>query len=135
MREACILSAVLVPVFGLAGVVWWQVFGAQSLPAFLLPAGICLLFGVLALLVQEQAIRRESDLAGSLGAILLRTLGPMLFAVVLPHWNPGLVEQRIFPAFVGCYLLTLAVETVLSVWLVNRLGKAETQSQITGKNI
>ena len=79
----------------------------------------------LALLAQELMFRRQSEFAGSLGSILLRTLGPMLSAVILTAWRPDLVRHQIFPAFVGCYLLTLAAETILSVCLIQRWERRE----------
>ncbi|MCA8982707.1 MAG: hypothetical protein R3C12_10110 [Planctomycetaceae bacterium] len=125
MREIGLLVLVLAPCFGIAGLVWDANQGRESLPAFVWAASICLAFGVLALLAQELMFRRQSEFAGSLGSILLRTLGPMLSAVILTAWRPDLVRHQIFPAFVGCYLLTLAAETILSVCLIQRWERRE----------
>ncbi len=120
MREAVWLMLILSPGLGGVSLLWKQVHGGESLPAFTWAAGICVLYGMLALVAQEICFRRDSQFTGSLVSILLRTLGPLLSAVILTAWRPDLVEQQIFPAFVVCYLLTLFVETILSVCLIHR---------------
>lgn len=120
MREAVWLMLILSPVLGGISLLWKQVHGEESLLAFAWAAGICVAYGILALVGQEIYFRRDSQFTGSLVSILLRTLGPLLSAVILTAWQPGLIEQQIFPAFVVCYLLTLFVETVLSVCLIQR---------------
>ncbi|WP_339745285.1 hypothetical protein [uncultured Rubinisphaera sp.] len=120
MREALTLTFWLTFLLGCVGVVWWQVYGGAAVGYFALAAGVCAGFGVTALLVQELCFRIGADFAGSLGSILIRTLGPLLTVAVMSKF---LHEPQIFPAFVCCYLLTLLSETILSVRLVNRWEK------------
>lgn len=126
MREAVLLVSVLSPLFLITAKVWVYFQGMAGLPAFLWAAGICLFFGTAALVIQEMCFRREAELAGTLSTVLFRTLGPMLSAVILTHWKPELLRHQIFPAFVGCYLLTLTAETILSVCLIERWERLRT---------
>lgn len=120
MREVGLIVVILGPVFGFAGWIWERQYGAASLPAFAWAAGVCFSCGIIALLVQELAFRVGSPFTGTIGSIAARTLGPMAFAIAIPARQPELVSHGIFPAFVGCYLLTLTVETILSVCLIQR---------------
>ncbi len=120
MREALTLTIWLVLLLGCVGVAWRQAYGEASVGPFALAAGVCIGFGVTALLVQEFCFRSGYDFVGSLSSILIRTMGPMGAAVVISKF---LHDHQIFPAFVCCYLLTLLSETILSVRLVNRWDK------------
>ncbi len=120
MREALTFLICMVPGLLLVGLLWKGVFGDEALGPFYLAAAICVLFGFLALVAQERACRQGNPFAGSLQSILLRTLGPLAGAVLVGMYFPQLHEHRIFQAFVCAYLLTLIVETILSVRLVRR---------------
>ncbi|TWT63054.1 hypothetical protein [Rubinisphaera italica] len=120
MREALTLTIWLVLLLGCVGVAWRQAFGEAATGPYALAAGVCIGFGVTALLVQESCFRMGADFVGSLGSILIRTMGPLLTVAVISKF---LHEPQIFPAFVCCYLLTLLSETILSVRLVNRWDK------------
>jgi len=120
MREVGLIVAILGPVFGIAGWIWGRLYGEASQPAFWWAAGVCLSCGMAALLVQELGFRAGSEFTGTLGSIAARTLGPIAFAIAIPAGQPELISHGIFPAFVGCYLLTLTVETILSVCLIQR---------------
>ncbi|MBL4883316.1 MAG: hypothetical protein JKY95_02110 [Planctomycetaceae bacterium] len=131
MREFFIFLVVIVPLFLLGGVGWTQWMGAENAFAYALAAGICVFFGALALLVQEIAFRTDNSMAGSLGSILIRTLGPIAVGVFVKQNSPNLVEHRFFLAFVACFLLTLTLETILSVLLVNRWEKLRNKGNDT----
>lgn len=120
MREALTFLICMVPGLLLAGLIWSGFFGSAALGPFYLAATICVVFGFLALVAQERACRQGNPFAGSLQSILLRTLGPLAGAVLVGLYLPRLHEHRIFQAFVCAYLLTLIVETILSVRLVRR---------------
>ena len=120
MREFFTLIAALAPLFTLGGYGWYQWLGVEAVPAYALAAGVCLAFGALALLVQEIAFQTDNSLAGSFGSIGVRTFGPIAIGLFIKRNAPNLVEHRFFLAFVACFLLTLAAETILSVRLVNR---------------
>ena len=123
MRELFTLLALLVPLFFIGGIGWSQWMGAEMLPAYALATGVCLFFGAVALLAQEFGFRSENSQAGTLGSMGIRTLGPLAVGVIVDQNAPNLVEHRFFPVFVTCFLLTLTVETILSVRLVNRWEK------------
>ena len=120
MRETGIFLGVMPLV--LASVGWWWVssYGVETGIAWGLAAGVCLLCGGLALGVQELAMRNGHEFGAGLSSIAIRTVGPWLMAAIMPVIWPELRERRIFPAFVVCYLLTLTVETILSVCLIQR---------------
>ncbi len=120
MREFFTLIGVLVPLFVLGGFGWSYWIGVEAVAVYAFAAGVCLLFGALALLVQEIAFRADNSLSGTLGSIVIRTLGPIAVGIFVKKNLPDFVEHRFFWAFVGCFLLTLALETILSVRLVNR---------------
>ena len=124
MREAIALMFWLVLLLGCVGVAWLEAFGEAAVEPFALAAGVCIGFGVTALLVQELCFQMGADFLGSLSSILIRTLGPLLTVAVFSKF---LHEPQIFPAFVCCYLLTLLSETILSVRLVNRWDKRRSE--------
>lgn len=123
MREFFALIGLLLPLFIAGGFGWSHWNGVEAVPAYAWAAGVCLFFGALAILVQEIAFRMENSFAGTLGSIVARTFGPIMIGVFVKQNLPNLVEHRFFRAFVACFLLTLAVETILSVRLVNRWEK------------
>ncbi len=124
MREFFTLIGVLLPLFVLGGIGWTYQMGGETLVVYSLAAGACLLFGALALLAQEMAFRTRNSMAGTLASIVIRTFGPIAFGLFVKKNLPNFIEHRFFSIFVGCYLLTLAVETILSVRLVNRWEKS-----------
>jgi len=135
MREFFTLIGVLLPLFILGGFGWSHRMEADPVAVYVLAAGACLLFGALALLAQEFAFRTRNSMAGTLGSIIIRTLGPIAFGLFVKKNLPDFVEHRFFSAFVGCYLLTLAVETILSVRLVNRWEKLlNNESELPGND-
>ena len=123
MREFLTLIGLLLPLFLLGGIGWFYWMEPEHVVVYVVAAGVCLIFGASALLVQEMAFRFNSSLTGTLGSIVVRTLGPIAFGLFVKKNLPDFVEHRFFLAFVGCYLLTLAMETILSVRLVNRWEK------------
>ena len=128
MPEFFTLIGVLLPLFVLGGYGWSRGMEADPIAVYVLAAGACLSFGALALLAQEIAFRTRNSMAGTLGSIVIRTLGPIAFGLFVKMNLPDFVEHRFFSAFLGCYLLTLAVETILSVRLVNRWEKLHDKS-------
>lgn len=131
MRELLVLIGLLLPLFLVGGVGWFYWVEPEHVVVYAVASGVCLVFGALALLVQELAFRINSSLTGTLGSILVRTLGPIAFGLFVKKNLPDFVEHRFFLAFVGCYLLTLAVETILSVRLVNRWEKLQEKNAVS----
>jgi hypothetical protein len=80
----------------------------------LLAAGVCWLFGVLALLSTALLIRVGQPLAGLLSGILFRTGGP-LAALAVGSSIPELASAGFPGQVVVFFLVTLAAETVLAV--------------------
>ena len=110
MREFFTLIGILLPLFLFGGFGWAYSVGEQAVPAYGVAAGVCFFFGSLAIFVQEIAFRFDNSLSGSLGSILIRTLGPIAVGLYVKKNLPELVEHRFFLAFIGCFLLTLTVE-------------------------
>jgi len=129
MREFFILIGSLLLLFVPGGFAWSAWMGAENVVAYAWAAGICLFFGGLALLTQELGFRMGNSFAGSLGSIIARTFGPLAVGLFVDRWAANLVEHRFFLAFVGCFLLTLTAETILSVRLVNRWESSCSQSK------
>jgi len=120
MVEALLLLIGTVPLHAAMAWSWQQYYGMESLTPYLIAWSTCVGFGMGALIAQEWGYRRGSKFVGTLGSILLRTLGPLFVCVLISVAFSELAESEIFPAFVCCYLLTLVSETILSVRLVHR---------------
>ena len=104
-------------------VIGWSLVSWQRLDEIfplIVSAAICLLFATLALIVQDSRLKSGRGIDGTMLSILLRTFCPMLIGLTMPFLFWHLPERQIFEAFVGCYLLTLFVETLLSVRLIKR---------------
>ncbi|MCA8988879.1 MAG: hypothetical protein KDA78_14615 [Planctomycetaceae bacterium] len=120
MREAIQLVLILIPVQCLAGTIWLHFTPEGTAVTYVIASVCCGLFGFLALWLQERGHRRDAGVSTALGSILVRTLGPIASAILIGKGFPQLEEHRIFHAFVSSYLLTLLLETILSVRLVER---------------
>lgn len=100
------------------GIVWFQ--GLGGLLEASLAALVCLISGITALVATSVLGTRQHPLAGVLLATALRMLPALIVCVLLSTADGG----GQFLGFVGYllvfYLVTLAIETYLSVKLVER---------------
>ncbi|MAG93603.1 MAG: hypothetical protein CMJ48_07620 [Planctomycetaceae bacterium] len=97
----------------------WSAHGQTGLIAASLAGLVCLLAGIAALAVTGLTQNTPNALNGLLASILFRTMIPLGAVFALSKSNRSLAEAGIFSLFVCFYLLTLVVETLLSVRLVN----------------
>lgn len=79
---------------------------------------ICWLSATAALVLAVMFAGSTQVLQAQLGGILLRTVVPLMLAIVLEQQVPFLSEAGLFGMMVPAYLVALATETLLSLWLI-----------------
>lgn len=93
-------------------------FGAAGAIAALVSCGVCFLAGVLALMITAISQRLHQGVQGILGAMLVRMSVPLLALFLLPQAGGPLADSGVAGMLIGFYLVTLAVETWLSLRFV-----------------
>ncbi len=93
--------------------------GSDGVLAACIAAGICWVASITALVVAKITTDTQLRLAGVFASMALRTGIPLIAAILLTSTSPTLTRGGVFGATVVFYLLTLMLETVLSVRLVN----------------
>ena len=93
----------------------WPIGGGRAVLAAAVPAAVCLSGAVVALIAVSICQRREEPLLGTLCGMLPRMGLPLGFAVMTKFLFKGLVEFGVLYYLVGFYLVTLGIETVLSL--------------------
>jgi len=93
--------------------------GKDGVIAACVAAGVCWVAALAALVVAKITTDLQARLAGVFASMILRTGVPMIAAITLTSTSPTLARGGVFGATVVFYLLTLMLETVLSVRLVN----------------
>lgn len=111
------LTAALLAVFPLFAWVGQQRHGAWGLITAAVAGGICWLAGAVALTC-VRLTRDTAPLAGLLGSIFFRMGLPLVAGVVLQSTHAQLAAAGIFGNILLYYLITLVVETTLSVRLI-----------------
>ena len=91
--------------------------GAAGVWAAAIAVGICWLASTAALIVSGLWVNTPNAVNGQLGSILLRTVVPLVAAIVLEKQVPFLAAAGIFGMMVPAYLVSLVAETLLSLWL------------------
>ncbi len=124
LRSCAVLVVVLLLIGPAIVYPAWTSHGQAGLVAALIAGAVCLLAGIAALAITGLTRNTPNALNGILASILFRTMIPLGAAVVLSESNRSLAEAGIFGLFVWFYLLTLVVETLLSVRLVNSSSDA-----------
>ncbi len=111
---AAVILLVLLPVSV------WSVdqFGQPGLWSSTVAAIVCFVSAVAAIIVARALTATPNAVAGVLLSILIRTGGPLLAAVLLPRFFPILEQGRFFAVLLPLYMVTLFVETLVSVSLV-----------------
>jgi len=115
------LTAALLAVYPLFG--WWGYHrhGALGLVAAGFAASVCWVAGASAL----ACVRLTTDtnpVAGVLGSMVFRMGLPLASGLVLQQTHEPLASVNIFGTVLLYYLITLAVETILSVRMVGVRG-------------
>jgi hypothetical protein len=117
--QACaVLAAVVTAAFVAIAWISSTRHGSQGVVAAAVAAGVCLASGIAALAATAAFRNTPSQLTGVFLAMLLRTGVPLAAAITLTNASPMLARAGLFGTMVVFYLLTLAVETVLSVRLL-----------------
>ena len=109
-------------------------FGPTGGLAAALAAVICYLAALGALLVAAFTAGRPSGATGALLGIGLRTGIPLIAAIGVPAIEPRLGAAGFFPLVLSFYLICLAVETVLSVRLIQRQQQQQSRIKSTSTN-
>ena len=119
MTTVCGLLA-LVMLLAFAGIGAWN-YSRHGLPGVwtaLLSVVTCWLSATSALILTGLFTNTANALQAQLGSIALRTMVPLMFAIVLEQSVPWLANTGLFATMVPAYLVALATETLLSVWLI-----------------
>jgi hypothetical protein len=90
--------------------------GTAGVWAAVIAVGVCWVASTAALILSASLAGTAQALQGQLGSILLRTVLPLVSAIVLEKQVPWLAEAGIFGMMVPAYLVSLAAETLLSLW-------------------
>ncbi len=123
VKSSVILLVVLTIGATIAGYFMQQKQGEAGVIATICAAAICSVSGVGALVLTGYGTSQKDGLSYTLGSILIRTGIPLGLAVVISDTQPYLKEAGIFGIIVVLYLLTLALETLLSVRLLKKQTK------------
>lgn len=119
---ACaILAAAVWLTFPLAAYFAHVQRGVQGVVAVAVAAVVCWLTSTTALLITSLYSTAKSGVTGVFLGVFLRSAVPLLAAILLTNTSRALAEGGVFGAFVVFYLLTLVVETVLVVRIINRV--------------
>ena len=129
LPRACALLAVallaLLPCFAAYG---YFTSGMVGVLAALVACGICLACGILALGITAVAQKLNQGVQGILGAMLVRMSVPLGALMVLPKIGGPLVAAGVAGMVLAYYLVTLAVETWLSLRFVPVTKNSGTKS-------
>jgi len=93
--------------------------GINGVIATAVAAFVCWSGAVAALVLTKRFHGSENAVTGLFLAMFCRTAFPLIAALVLSNTSRSLAEGRVFGAILAFYLLTLAVETALSVGVLN----------------
>jgi hypothetical protein len=118
-RGCIILSAVGVGLFLVVGAVLASSHGVLGWVAAGVAAGFCVIGSVTALVLVGVSRVPSSAVSALLVGIFARTGLPLAGGIALSFYAPRLAEAGLMAAVMTCYLVTLVVETALSVGLVN----------------
>lgn len=118
LRACLVLAAALVAPFPcFAGYGYW-ISGSSGILAALVAFGICLFAGISALVVTAVSQRMSQGVQGVFGAMLVRMSVPLVALFMLPKIGGPLNGAGVTGMLMAYYLITLAVETWLSLRFV-----------------
>ncbi len=110
-----LLTGVVLAALGVVASIAGPIGGGKAVVAAAVPAAVCLVGAVLALIAASICQRREKPLHGMLIGMAPRMGIPLAFAVMAKFLFGGLVRSGALYYLVGFYLVTLGIETVLSL--------------------
>jgi hypothetical protein len=126
-----LLALSVVLVFPFVGYCAYVEFGVAGVKTAGVAAAICWLAATLALLVTGSVRNSPHAVAGILIAGGLRFALPLVSGFALQHSGGDLAETGIFRWMLIFYLLTLSVETVLSVSLDHKQCQGDGKGSVT----
>lgn len=112
------LSVAVLATLGVAVPIVRANHGNMGIAAAGIAAGVCWLSGGLALAVLMWWKRRNLPIQGALSAIGVRTFIPLGTGVILSSRGGELAEAGVFGLIVVFYLVTLVVDTLISIKVV-----------------
>ncbi|MFN0018065.1 MAG: hypothetical protein ACKVP0_07390 [Pirellulaceae bacterium] len=118
IRACALLAAVLLALLPCFAAYGYFASGSIGILAALVACGICLACGILALCVTSIAQKMNQGIQGILGAMLVRMGVPLFALLVLPKIGGPLVAAGVTGMVMAYYLVTLAMETWLSLRFV-----------------
>jgi len=123
-----VLAAVVWLAFPIAAYFAHVQRGVPGVVAVAIAAVVCWLASTAALVVTSRYSATKSAATGVFLGMFLRTGVPILSAIVLTSSSRELAQGGVFGAFVVFFLLTLSVETVLVMRIINRVRGASKSS-------
>ncbi|MGI8978794.1 MAG: hypothetical protein ACR2FY_06185 [Pirellulaceae bacterium] len=118
-RASALLVAALLALLPCFAVFGYCTNGAFGILAAVAACGICLTCGILALAITAISQAMNQGVQGILAAMLVRMGVPLVAMFVLPEIGGPLVEAGVTGMVMAYYLVTLAVETWLSLRFVS----------------
>lgn len=115
--SVAILTAILAAAFPLFAFYGHVQHGAWGVRAAGVAASLCW-FGCSMALMCTVVFHRVNPVVGVLGAMFFRLGVPLVLGLVLQHNHPDLAQAGVFGTILVYYLLSLVVETILSVRLI-----------------
>jgi hypothetical protein len=113
-----VLAGAIVAAFG------FERAGVAGVVGAVIATSICWAASSAAILVTSRFCQTSQAVTGVFGGMLLRTGVPMAAAIVISQNSPTLAKAGVFGEFVILFLIALAVETWLSVAIVNASSRA-----------
>lgn len=113
------LAAALLLATAVVAAVAFERAGVPGLVGSVIAGCVCLAGASAALLLTSHFTGTPNAVVGLLGGTLLRTMVPLAAAVAVSESSPTLAHAGVFGQFVILFLVALAVETCLSVAIVN----------------
>lgn len=118
LRACAILAAIEVVAVPVAALLATRLRGSPTWTATLIAAGVCWLGATVSLVVAYQGRQRGNALMGLMLSMLVRMAIPLAIALLIVTSRSTLAEGGLLGQLLVFYLLTLTVETLLSVSLV-----------------
>jgi hypothetical protein len=118
LRACIILSAIVLVAIPIAAQLATQWRGSSTWFATLVAAGVCWLGATVSLVVAYLGRQRGAAMMGLMLSMLVRMAIPLAIALLVVTSHSALAEGGLMGQLLIFYLLTLTVETLLSVSLV-----------------
>jgi len=119
VASCALLAAVIVPA---AGIVSWIVnrqLSTGTIVSAAVGGGICLFAASAALVTTFVANQIHAPVQGVLASLAIRMGLPLIALIALPKFGGALAAPGISATILGVYLVSLIVETILSVRMVS----------------